>query len=213
MKVLNERTEKGSIAQMPRVLFGGRIIVVQTEGEAVKATDFLRSQTLVGLDTETRPSFKKGRQHQVALLQVATPEVCFLFRLNFIGLPDCVVAMLSDGQLTKVGLSLHDDLHALQQRRAFTPQGFVELQTMAKALNIDDLSLQKLYANLFHERISKGQRLSNWEADVLTPQQKLYAATDAWACINLYHEIVRLKATHDYVIIPPLNTTTAKDHV
>lgn len=213
MKVLNEKTEKESIAQMPRVLFDGRIIVVQTEGEAIKATNFLRSQNLVGLDTETRPTFKKGQHHQVSLLQVATKEVCFLFRLNFMGLPDCVVAMFSDEHLTKVGLSLHDDLHALRQRREFTPLGFVELQTMAKALSIDDLSLQKLYANLFHERISKGQRLSNWEADVLSPQQKLYAATDAWACINLYNEFVRLKATHDYIILPPLNTTAAKDHV
>ena len=169
--------------------------------EAEKAVDYLLSQNLLGVDTETRPSFRKGENYQVSLLQVSSRDVCFLFRLNMMGMPPAVIRLLENKKVPMVGLSWHDDLTMLRRRANFTPGRFIDIQDMVGDLGIVDLSLQKLYANLFHQRISKRQRLSNWNADVLNEKQKLYAATDAWACINLYDEIKRLRENRDFELV------------
>ena len=119
--------------------------------------------------------------------------MCFLFRLNQIGLPECLVKLLSDKKITKIGLSWHDDLHGLMGRKQFKAGTFIELQDIAKGMGIEDQSLQKLYANVLGGKIAKGQQLSNWEADDLTEAQMQYAATDAWACIELYNEMKRMQ--------------------
>ena len=201
---LYNKFDKKSISDLPRVTFPGKIVVVLTESEAQKAVDFLLSADILGIDSETRPVFKKGQHHKVALLQVSTKDVCFLFRLNLIGMPSCIVRLLEDTTILKVGLSLHDDFMMLHQRRDFKIGRFIDLQNMVSEFGIEDLSLQKLYANLFHERITKRQQLSNWEAPILTEQQKIYAATDAWTCIQIYERLQELHKTHNYetVIVP-----------
>lgn len=200
MRVIQAKYDKQKIQELPCVRFEGRIIVIFTERDADKAVDYLMRQPLLGIDTETRPSFQKGRTHQVALLQVATHDTCFLFRLNKIGIPDSVIRLLEDNTITKVGLSLQDDMHMLNLRRSFVPGTFVELQKEVKDIGIDDNSLQKIYANLFGGRISKNQQLSNWEADILTEAQQRYAATDAWACIKIHEEVARMKQSGDFVV-------------
>ena len=200
MRVIQAKYDKQKIQELPCVRFEGRIIVIFTERDADKAVDYLMRQPLLGIDTETRPSFQKGRTHQVALLQVATHDTCFLFRLNKIGIPDSVIRLLEDNTITKVGLSLQDDMHMLNLRRSFVPGKFVELQKEVKDIGIDDNSLQKIYANLFGGRISKNQQLSNWEADILTEAQQRYAATDAWACIKIHEEVARMKQSGDFVV-------------
>lgn len=199
-KVILNKFDKKRLAELPRVLFDGRIIVVLTPGETDKAVDYLLSKPLLGIDTETRPTFKKGQQHKVALLQVSTKDTCFLFRLNHTGMTPAVIRLLEDVSVPKVGLSLHDDLLSLHKRAEFTPGNFIDLQNIVGQFGIEDMSLQKLYANIFGQKISKRQQLSNWEADVLSDPQKKYAATDAWACINLYEELNRLSLTGDYVL-------------
>lgn len=200
-KIIYNKFDKKKIGQLPRVLFEGRIVVVLSSSEADKAVDYLLSRDLLGIDTETRPVFKKGEHHKVALLQVADYDTCFLFRLNHTGMTDSIIRFLEDKTVPKIGLSLHDDLLMLHQRADFKPGLFVDLQDHAKELGIEDLSLQKLYANLFGQRISKREQLSNWERDVLTDAQQKYAATDAWACVRLYDEMRRLKATGDYELV------------
>ena len=193
MRTLYRTYDKSLVAALPRAIYDGRIEVVQSEGAALRAVDFLMRQPILGFDTETRPTFRRGPMHPVALLQVSTDDLCFLFRLNMIGLPDCLVGLLSDTRLLKVGLSLHDDFHRLSQRRPFVPGTFVDVQDVAPSLGLADQGLRRLYANVFGQKISKGQQLSNWEADVLSDGQKLYAATDAWACIQLYREFQRIQ--------------------
>jgi len=183
------------------VLFQGRIVVVLTETEAQKAADFLLSQPILGVDTETRPSFTRGVKHKVALLQVSTHDVCFLFRLNQLGISPSVRRLLEDKSVAKTGLSWRDDLLMLRQTDEFETGDFIVLQDHVREIGVEDLSLQKLYANFFAQRISKRERLTNWEADILTDKQKLYAATDAWACIMLYEELMRLEQTGDYELI------------
>lgn len=200
-KIIYNHINKNWISKYPIVKFSGRIVVVLNAQEADKAVSFLLSQPLLGIDTETRPSFKKGKQNNVALLQVSTPEVCFLFRLNIIGMTDSIIRLLENKDVVKVGVSLNDDLRLLHKNGEFEPGSFIDLQNCINNIGIEDKSLQKLYANLFHKRITKGQQLSNWEADILTESQKLYAATDAWACINIYKEFKLLSETGDYQLI------------
>lgn len=150
----------------------------------------LREADMIGFDTETRPSFKKGHTYNVALIQLSAPEVCFLFRLNKIGMPEPLKAILEDPGKTKVGLSIHDDFRNLHKTFDFQPAGFVELQDFVTRWDIIDKSLSKLYGILFGNRLSKSQRLSNWEAEQLTDAQKHYAALDALACIHIYRHLV-----------------------
>ena len=200
-KIIYNKFDKKSIAQLPTITFPGKTVVVMSESEAEKAVHFLLSQDILGVDTETRPSFKKGESHMVSLLQVSTSDVCFLFRLNHIGITPAILRLLENKVVPMVGLSLHDDMLSLHKRIAFTPGYFIDLQDLVGELGIEDLSLQKLYANLFHQKISKRQRLTNWDSDVLNDKQKAYAALDAWACINLYKEILRLKQSGDYELV------------
>lgn len=184
---------KADVAQMPAVLFQGRIIVIHSTADVEKAVNYLKSFPIVGIDTETRPSFAKGRTYDVSLLQISTEDTCFLFRLNYIGMPQALIDLLQDARQLKVGLSLKDDIHNLHRKHSFEPQGFLDLQQYVKTLGIEAQSLQKIYALLFGEKISKSQRLTNWEADVLTDRQKSYAATDAWACIRIYKYLEEVK--------------------
>lgn len=184
---------KSEIAQMPPELFEGRIIVIHSASEVTKAVEYLKRSPILGIDTETRPSFAKGKTYEVALLQISTEDTCFLFRLNYIGMPELLVELLQNEQL-KVGLSLRDDIHNLQRKHKFEPRGFLDLQTYVKGLGIEAQSLQKIYALLFGKKISKSQRLTNWEADILTDRQKGYAATDAWACVRIHQYLEGLKA-------------------
>lgn len=197
-KIIYRKYDKTKIGSLPRVSFEGRIVTVITEKEAEKAVDYLLSQPILGIDTETRPSFKKGHVNEVALLQVSTHDVCFLFRLNLIGMSAAVIRLLEDTTVPKIGLSLRDDLMMLGRRAEFSRGRFIDLQNHVEEIGVEDMSLQKLYANFFGQKISKRDRLSNWEAEILKDKQKVYAATDAWACIMLYEELMRLEQTGDY---------------
>ncbi|MCI6081553.1 MAG: 3'-5' exonuclease domain-containing protein 2 [Prevotella sp.] len=200
-KVIYNKFDKARIQQLPRALFEGRIEVVLSESEAAKAVDYLLKQPVIGIDTETRPSFRKGVKYYVSLLQVSSRDICFLFRLKYTGMCESIIRLLEDTTIPKIGLSLHDDIRQLHEVAKFQPGYFIELQDKVKDFGVEDLSLQKLFANFFGERISKGQRLTNWEADILSESQKRYAATDAWACILLYEEMERLLQTGDFEVI------------
>lgn len=181
--------EKSEIAGMPTAAFSGRIITIDTAEETEKAVKALSRETLLGIDTETRPSFRKGVQYEVSLIQLSTADTCFLIRLNRTGMPDSLVSLLENNKITKIGLSLHDDYQSLCRRRKFKAGGFLDLQQHVVKYGIEEKSLQKIFAIVFGQRISKSQQLTNWENDVLTDKQKLYAATDAWACLEIYNKL------------------------
>ena len=183
---------KEEIAGFPTAMFPGRIIVIQTEAEAKKAVQYLEKYKTIGFDSETRPSFKKGQSHKISLLQLSTEDTCFLFRLNIIDIPNCLANILANSKIKKIGLSLKDDFSAIRKRITIEPGGFVELQTLVKEFGIEDNSLQKIYAILFAERISKSQRLSNWDSTNLSEAQQKYSALDAWACLRIFNKLVKL---------------------
>lgn len=177
---------KEQVATLPTVSFPGRTILIENAADARAAIAYLSKQPMVGFDTETRPSFRKGCVHKPSLMQLSTPDECFLIRLNHTGLTESIIEFLQNENVMKIGLSVNDDFRCLHRIAPFTPAGFIELQEYVKQFGIADNSLQKIYAIIFNGRISKAQRLTNWEAEHLTEAQQAYAALDAWACMKIY---------------------------
>ncbi|MCI9285513.1 MAG: 3'-5' exonuclease domain-containing protein 2 [Muribaculaceae bacterium] len=182
----NISISKQQVSVLPTVTFDGAITVVDEPADVAGAVAYLRQCGVVGFDTETKPNFRKGMTNKVSLIQVSTEDRAFLFRLNRIGFPPELREFMECDDIVKVGLSLKDDFHVLHKVAEFEPTNFIDLQTKVKAFHITDLSLQKIYAILFGARISKSQRLTNWEADKLTHPQMVYASIDAWACLRIY---------------------------
>ena len=200
-KLIYNKVSKEVISNLKKVEYKGRIFVIISQKEAERAVDFLLTQPILGFDTETRPAFRKGDSFKCSLLQVAAPNCCFLFRLNHTGLCPAVVRLLEDKTVMKVGLAWNNDLLSLHKLGNFKSGTFMDIQDMVRDFGIEDQSLVKIYANLFGQRISKADRLSNWERDVLKESQKIYAAIDAWACIRIFEELTRLKMSGDYELV------------
>ena len=185
-KISNEQT-----ALLPAVEFRGEIRIVEHERDIAAACKTLAEQPVIGFDTETRPSFRPGVTFRVSLLQLSTPTVCYLFRLNKIPLAKPILQLLEDRRVLKIGADVAGDLRSLRQIRHFRDGGFVDLQGIAPEWGIGEKSLRKLSAIVLGRRVSKAQRLSNWEAATFTDKQQLYAATDALVCTRIYEQLLR----------------------
>lgn len=172
------------------VHYPGVIRLIDTMEDALAAVEDINSYGVIGFDTETKPNFRKGGSHGVALLQISTGEVCYLFRINKLGFFKELRDLFSNPDICKVGLSVHDDFKMLGRLHQFDACELVDLQQMVKDYGIRDNALQRIYAILFNERISKGQRLSNWEAGSLSPAQMEYAAIDAWATLRIFNHLI-----------------------
>ncbi|HHU42073.1 MAG TPA: 3'-5' exonuclease domain-containing protein 2 [Fermentimonas caenicola] len=188
---------KQELAELEKVNFEGEIYVIDHPAEVDNAVAYLSTKSALGFDTETKPAFKRGQVNNVALLQLATEDECFLFRLNKIGYPESLEKLLCNESVKKIGLSLRDDFAALRKRTGKKPQNFIDLQLFVDKFGIEDNSLQKIYAIIFGKKISKSQRLSNWEAAELTPAQQSYAAIDAWACLKIYNYLTQSKKNNN----------------
>ncbi len=166
---------------MPIVAFDGDTFVINKPEQVLEAMAYLNAQPVVGVDTETRPSFTRGQHFPVALAQIATEERCYLFQLNHIGMPQELADFFANPAIKKIGLAFKDDLNGLRRRRNFTPQNCIDVQQLVGQYGILDLGLQKIFAICFGKKISKSQQLTNWENVVLTHDQARYASTDACA--------------------------------
>lgn len=183
------KIEKEEIEHLPLTSFKGVIEIVDNIHDIQRVSKELLKLKTLGFDTESRPSFSKRRKNNVALLQLSGHDKAYLFRLNKIGLPEALIHMLTNPDLIKVGIAIKDDIKALQKLIHFIPDGFVELQSYVKNFGIEDNGLKKLAANILKIKISKNQQTSNWENHVLTESQKIYAATDAWVCLEIYNRL------------------------
>ena len=184
--ITNEQT-----AELPSARFDGQIIVVEREDQIENMCRDLSAQSIIGFDTETRPSFKAGVSNKVALLQLSTHQRCYLIRLCRTKLHNAILKILSNPNIIKIGADVAGDLRSLHALRHFHERGFIDLQHIASAWGIEEKSLRKMSAIVLGQRVSKAQRLSNWEASTLTPQQQMYAATDAWVCISIYEHLLK----------------------
>jgi ribonuclease D len=181
------------IKDLPVNQFSGKIYLIDEFSKLKLLDQKLSDNGLWGFDTETRPSFKKGKKHKVSLLQLANSDEAYLIRLNKIRFPDLLVSFFENKQIIKIGLAIRDDLNSLIHLRNFKPEGFIELQQYVKNFDILDNGLKKLAANILGFRISKKQQTSNWEKDTLDHDQLIYAATDAWVCYKIYDTLQKHK--------------------
>lgn len=187
------RIAKDLIQRMPVVGFDGEVIVVDKEEMVAPAVEYLSQQTMLGVDTEARPSFTRGVHYPTALVQISTEERCYLFRLTHVGMPQSLCEIFANPNICKVGLAFKDDIRGLQRRRAFVAQNCVDVQGIVGRYGILDLGLQKIFAICFGKKISKSQQLTNWENTRLTPEQARYASTDAWATLLIYKDLLAHK--------------------
>lgn len=197
---------KEHLATLPAAEFPGKIVLVDNSQKLNEIIKELRNVPLLGFDTETRPSFKRGLSYDVALIQLSTQDTCYLIRTKEVGFPKELIGLIENPDIIKVGLSLHDDFHNIKKVVNIDPKGFIDLQPYVKEFKIADNSLSRIYGILFEERISKGQRLTNWEAPELTESQQHYAALDAYACLKIYNYLREGKfrpQESKYLVIPP----------
>ncbi len=182
--------------------FKGEIIVVEDKKTFARVLPRLLGEKVLGFDTESRPSFRKGVRNKVSLIQLAARDVACLFRINRIGLPAELADILSDPGIIKAGVAIHDDIKILKKIKKFSPDGFVDLQKFVKDFGIESSGLKKLTAIILGFRISKRQQVTDWEAEKLSEPQQVYAATDAWVCREIYKKLIRNNNT-PHPALPP----------
>jgi len=189
--MFQESITKEEIEKLPLKAFEGEIIVVDNQSVLKDAVEFLKKCKILGFDTETKPSFKRGVSNSVCLLQLSTEDKAFLFRIHKTGLPVSLRDVLSDPEILKVGVAIRDDIKGLKKIEPFKDGGFIELQTEVVNFGINDMSLKKLAGITMGIRVSKMQRLSNWEAETLSRAQQVYAATDAWVSYMILYYLTK----------------------
>ena len=185
--------DKAVIPTLPVAFFEGEVIVVDRPEMVTEAAAYLRQHNVLGVDTEARPSFKRGVHYPTALVQISTLQRCYLFRLTHVGMPVEIAQIFADPNICKVGLAFKDDINGLRRRRDFKPANCIDLQAIVCKYGIMDLGLQKIFAIIFGKKISKAQQLTNWENSHLTPEQARYASTDAWATLSIYLALQQVK--------------------
>ena len=185
--------DKAVIPTLPVAFFEGEVIVVDRPEMVAEAAAYLRQHNVLGVDTEARPSFKRGVHYPTALVQISTLQRCYLFRLTHVGMPVEIAQIFADPNICKVGLAFKDDINGLRRRRDFKPANCIDLQAIVCKYGIMDLGLQKIFAIIFGKKISKAQQLTNWENSHLTPEQARYASTDAWATLSIYMALQQVK--------------------
>ena len=190
--MFDESITPKEMEKMDFASFPGKIYVIDSVGaEFNRAITYLRSQKIIGFDTETRPTFSQDQpRYGVALLQLSGPDKAFLFRINRMGMHRRLCNLLSSDKVIKVGAAIHDDIRGLQKKRDFNPAAFVDLQKIVWEWGIRDKSVKKMSAIILGFRVSKTQQLSNWEAVNLSDSQCRYAATDAWVCREMYLKLL-----------------------
>lgn len=210
MKVFKTNISKEELAVLPNIMFGGEVVVVDTYKQQSAAADFILKHEVVGFDTESRAVFQKGVKNSISLLQLSAGEKAFLFRINKFKLSRKVIKILQSPEIKKIGVAVKDDISELQSVGKFKAGGFIDLQSIVGEWGIAELGLQKMSAIVLEGRLSKAQRLSNWNATVLTEAQLAYAATDAWVCCSIYNKLLETPKPTKRELMEIKNTSNDK---
>jgi len=190
MRYQTHHISKEELQRLPVQAFEGQVVVIDQADQVAEAVAYLSRQKVVGVDTESRPSFQRGTHYPTALVQIADRKRCYLFRLTHIGMPQELADFFANEAVCKVGLAFKDDINGLRRRRNFIPANCVDIQHIVTQYGILDLGLQKIFAICFGRKISKAQQLTNWENSHLTQEQARYASTDAWATLLIYEDLM-----------------------
>ena len=181
---------KEELRELPLLRYEGKIKLIEDKKEIEKAIQHCREYDLVGFDTETKPTFKKGQYHAVALVQLALKDMAYLIRVSKTGVDENLIGLFEDSNTIKLGIGLRDDIKDLQKMKNFNDAGFLDLNEFAESLEMESIGARKLSGIFLNGRISKSQQVSNWENSRLTPAQMNYAATDAWICLDIYEKML-----------------------
>lgn len=183
---------KEEINDLELFSYSGKITIIDSKAKLDRYTRFPDIDAVIGFDTETRPSFKKGVQHPCSLVQLAFKDEVVLFRLNRIGFPSILKEFLEHQEQEKIGIAIRDDIRQLLDIKEFSPKTFVDLNELCPKIGFENIGAKRLTAMILGKKISKRQQVSNWENKELSPGQIKYAATDAWICREIYLELVKV---------------------
>lgn len=189
MKTYQSEITKEEVAALDLIQYEGPITLIQSEEHFNEISGDISRHAVLGFDTETRPSFKKGVSYPTSLIQLSAADHAWLIRVSRLGYPEKLLNLLSDSKVMKIGLGLNDDIRRMRADFQFEPGGFLDLQCYVEAFKIQEKGLKKLSSIVLGHRISKSQQVSNWDSDILTEAQLRYAATDAWICLEIYNEL------------------------
>lgn len=178
---------KAEVNELPLNKFEGEIVIVDSAQKTIEALEDILHENIIGVDTETKPTFKKGALNKTALVQIATRKKVYLFRLNKIGFPFALARVFENPKIQKIGIAVIQDMHELSdQFRPFKHNNVIDLNILCKTLDFKNIGARNLSGMVLGFRISKRQQTSNWEAKVLSEAQLRYAATDAWVAREIY---------------------------
>ena len=183
--------EKDAINRLPLYTYNGTVELIRNVADAERAVEVLKSERVLGFDTETRPAFKKGVGYPPALVQLAGKDVVYIFQIGLMGTLMPLVELFKDASVLKTGVAIHDDLVKLKGLETFFEAGFLEITKITEEVGIANKGLRGLTAYLLGVRVSKGMQVSNWGQDTLSEAQIRYAATDAWVSRKIYIKLER----------------------
>ncbi len=184
------RLSKEYINSLPVIRFDGEVEVVNLSEQEEEVIRQLRNETFVGFDTESRPAFKKGTSYPISLVQLATQNRAYLFQLEKTGFSDALADFLADNTIKKIGIGVKNDIEKLQELKRFTPAGFIDLSQIAKEKGIIQIGARGLTARYIGRRLVKTAQKTNWAHPHLTRKQQIYAACDAWICLQIYPHLM-----------------------
>ena len=188
--MINFAITREELNELPIGGWEGETILIDRPEDVESAIQAINKEPIIGIDTETRPAFKKGVVYHISLIQIATRDCTYLFRINLVGLSEGLIKLFESDEIMKVGIDLNYDINLLQRVKRFTPRNIIELNSYCTQKGFQVMGLRKLSALILGIRITKRQQTSNWEAETYTPAQIRYAATDAWACRALFVRLI-----------------------
>ena len=180
------QVSRDEVNALPVARWEGEVVMVETARDYERAWENLAGEDSVGWDTETRPSFRVGESYPPSLVQAATARAVYLFPLARMDFSKVVGGLFAEPTIVKAGISVADDLKKLKQVFHFEETSVLDLGHVAKRHGMKQTGLRNLAGVFLGYRITKGAKTTNWAASRLTAQQISYAATDAWACRELY---------------------------
>ena len=180
------RLSSNYINSLPVIKFTGEVIIIDSLEQEIEAIKLLRKEKKVGFDTESKPAFKKGVSYPISLVQIATNDKAYLFQVKKTGFSDALSDFLSSQDIKKIGVGVKNDIAKLNELKDFEPGGFIDLSTIAAEKGIIQIGIRGLTARYTSHRLVKSSQKTNWAKTDLTKKQQLYAASDAWICLQIY---------------------------
>lgn len=194
---------KEEINLLPTILYEGEIMLIRTNEELQRAISELKKSSFLGFDTETRPKFTKGAMHLPSLIQLASDKKVYLIQLKHVDFTQELVDLLSDENIYKIGVAIHEDYRNLSRICQLQNNGLIDLAKLANQKGLKAQGLRTICANLLGYKVNKGAQCSNWAADTLSHNQIQYAATDAWLGLLLYNNLNQLEDSPNFIYEKP----------